>query len=128
MPKSDDAPAPEPKRQDPVEDTGDLIFETLWGRVVEAWDEDKPHVALLDYAIRAQKLPEAAGRYRTLKDDATKGAKAQKKLDGIVIAATQMLMSMKTPARTKVPWQMTLIAGIVSVVILGWLATVVFHR
>ena len=128
MPESDDAPAPEPKRQDPVEDTGDLIFETLWGRVVEAWDEDKPHVALLDYAIRAQKLPEAAGRYRTLKDDATKGAKAQKKLDGIVIAATQMLMSMKTPARTKVPWQMTLIAGIVSVVILGWLATVVFHR
>ena len=33
-------------------ETGDLVFDTLWKRVLEAWDDDKPHVAILDYAIR----------------------------------------------------------------------------
>jgi hypothetical protein len=110
-------------------DREDPLFEALWKRVLEAWDDDKPHAALLEHAIRAQKLPDAAGRYRALKDDKEKGARAQKKLDGIVIAATQMLMSMQTPRPPKrTPWWLTLLAGLVMVVLLGWLTMIIFRR
>lgn len=106
----------------------DVVFEKLWQRVVEAWDDEKVHGAFLDYAIRAQKLPDAAGRYRSLKDDPARSALAKKKLDGIVLAATQMLMSMKTPPRTKVPLSITLSAFAVCLILLGWVAFLVFGR
>jgi hypothetical protein len=106
----------------------DVLFEKLWERVMEAWGDDKVHGAFLDYAIRAQRLPDAAGRYRSLKDDPEKSALAKKKLDGIVLAATQMLMSMKTPPRTKVPLSMTLSAFAVCLILLGWVAYLVFGR
>ena len=109
---------------------GDAILDTLWSRVLEAWDDDKPHHALLEYAIREQKLPDVAGRYRAIKEkDAGKAARAQKKLDGIVIAATQMLMAMKTPPdRFKVPPSITLTVFGISLVFLGWLAFAIFHK
>jgi hypothetical protein len=103
-------------------ESADPVLEALWKRVVDAWDDDKAHAALLEHALRAERLPDLAGRYRALKDDPEKGARAQKKLDGIVVAATQTLFAMKTPARTKVPWQVTLAALIVSVALLIWLA------
>jgi hypothetical protein len=103
-------------------ESADPVLEALWKRVVDAWDDDKAHAALLEHALRAERLPDLAGRYRALKDDPEKGARAQKKLDGIVVAATQTLFAMKTPARTKVPWQVTLAALIVSVALLLWLA------
>ena len=103
----------------------DPILEALWKRVVDAWDDDKAHAALLEHALRAERLPDVAGRYRVLKDDPEKGARAQKRLDAIVVAATQMLFAMKTPARTKVPWQVTLAALVVSVLLLFWLARLV---
>jgi hypothetical protein len=108
----------------------DPLLETLWSRVLEAWDEDKPHHALLEYAIRAQKLPDVAALYRTTKErDPARAERAQKKLDGIVIAATQMLMAMKTsPERTKVPLPVTLTAFAVSLFLLSWLTYLVFHR
>ncbi len=108
--------------------SNDLIFDTLWGRVLEAWDDEKTHSALLDYALRAEKLPDAAGRYRSLKDDPTKGALATKKLGAIVLAAESMLMAMKTPRAQKVPWQMTVSAFAVSILLLAWLAYAVTRR
>ena len=108
--------------------SADPILEALWARALEAWDDDKAHAALLDHALRAERLPDLAGRYRALKDDPEKGARAQKKLDAIVVAATQMLFAMKTPARTKVPWQVTLASLIVSVLLLGWLARLLLIR
>ena len=110
------------------EASADPILEALWARVVEAWDDDKTHAALLEHALRAQRLPEVAGRYRAMKDDPVKGTRAQKKLDAIVVAATQLLFAMKTPARTKVPWQVTLAALVVSVLLLGWLARLLLIR
>ena len=110
------------------EDESDLIFETLWGRVVEAWDDDKTHSALLEYAVRAQMLPEAAGRYRAMKDDPERGALAKKKLDAIVVAATQMMLAMKTPARTKPPLGITLSAIAVSVILVTWAAYAIVRR
>ena len=105
----------------------EAVLDALWGRVLEAWDDDKPHHALLEYAIREQKLPDVAGRYRAIKEkDAEKAARAQKKLDGIVIAATQMLMAMKSPPdRYKVPPSVIVVVFVVSLLFL-WLAYAVF--
>lgn len=102
--------------------SGDALLERLWARVLEAWDDDKPHAALLEYALRTERLPDVAGRYRALKDDPAKGERAQKKLNGIVVAATQLLFAMKTPAAPKKgPWAMTLLAAIVCLAMLAWL-------
>lgn len=113
---------------DATEESSDLTFETLWGRVLEAWDNDKTHGALLEYAVRAQMLPEAAGRYRALKDDPEKGIVAKKKLDGIVLAATQMMLSMKTPTVTKTPLSITLSAAAVCAISVAWAAYMILRR
>jgi hypothetical protein len=104
----------------------DPILDALWARVLEAWDDDKPHAAALEHALRGERLPDLAGRYRKLADDPEKGALAKKKLDAIVVAATQMLMSMKTPKPGKTPVSITLSAFGVSLALLSWLAWEIF--
>ena len=66
----------------------------------------------------------------TLKDDPEKGARAQKKIDAIVVAATQMLMATKTPAQTKTPWQWNVYAVLVFAIVCAWLVYKLFvpHR
>lgn len=109
--------------------SSDPVLEALWDRVMSAWDDDKAHTALLDHALRAQSLPELAGRYRSLVSDATRGPLAKKKLDVIVIAATESLWSMKTPKPGKVPLSITLSAFGVCAFLLCWLAWVLAgHR
>jgi hypothetical protein len=114
----------------PSDDTKDPLLDALWGRVMEAWDEEKPHHALLEYAIAQQKLPEVAGRYRAIKEsDPERAARAQKKLDGIVIAATHLLMAMKTPpSPTKVPTWLTATAFVICMILIGWVSRLVFFR
>jgi hypothetical protein len=119
---SSEGPNEGPYRAPPKEDVeDDIVFQTLWGRVLEAWDDEKTHSAMLSYAINAQKLPELAGRYRDIKADPVKGALADKKVGAIVLAATQMLMSTKSQARPKIPisFKLTLIG--IMVVVLGYL-------
>jgi hypothetical protein len=99
----------------------DAVLEALWKRVLDAWDDEKTHAALIEHAMRAQRLPETAGRYRALIDDPDKGAVAKRKLDAIVLAATQMLMAMKTPKPGKVPLPITLSAFGVCALLLAWL-------
>jgi hypothetical protein len=106
----------------------DPIFEALWGRVVEVWAEDKQHAAFLDYAIRAQKLPEAAARYAKQKADSARAELAQKKLEAITIAATQMLYATQMPKDVKPPRAWTWTAFAIMVVILAWVAIAVFGR
>lgn len=113
---------------EPVDDgKSDVILETLWDRALEAWDEDKVHVALLDFALRRSKLPDLAGRYRKVKDDPKLGPRAQKRLDAIVIAATQMMMATKTPVRTKNPPWLNATAATITVLLLGGLIYAVFY-
>ena len=101
-------PDPEhPADTGPVRDAG---FEALWQRVLDHWDDDKAHSALIEFALRTEQLPEAARRYRELTEDPAKAERAQKRLDAIVVAATQLMMSMKTPPRTNVPLTITLSA------------------
>jgi hypothetical protein len=97
----------------------DPILDAMWKGTLQAWDDEKRHAALLDYALRNEKLPILAGNYRALKDDTDKGPLAKKRLDAIVLAATQMLMSMKTPKPTRSPLWLTATAGLVMLLIVG---------
>jgi hypothetical protein len=102
-------------------------FEALWQRVLDAWDDDKVHAALMEYATRTEQLAELAGRYRKLTDDPEKTERAKKKLDGVVAAATALLMAMKTPARTKTPWTWNVTVGIVCAAVMMFLAYKILH-
>jgi hypothetical protein len=88
-----------PEEKPATDISGDAIFDTLWDRVVENWNDDKVHGAMIEYAVRGQMLPELAGRYKELTNDPDKKERAQKRLNGVVMAATEMLMAMKTPAK-----------------------------
>lgn len=94
-------------------DLGDgAELDALWAKVLEAWDDDGAHNAVLQHAIDRAKLPELAGRYRALVDDPERGARAKKKMDAIVAAAMHMMLAAKTPERTKTPWTWTVSAGL----------------
>lgn len=105
----------------------DAGFDALWEKVLEDWGDEKRHGAALTYALTTENLPELAGRYRELKDDPEKGAYAQKRIDAIVVAATQMLASMKTPPPPKQNKVLTIIVAIVCACVVSWLAWTVLH-
>ena len=79
-------------------------------------------VSSVDYALQTENLPDLAGRYRALKDDPEKGEYAQKRIDAIVVAATQMLASMKTPPPPKSNKVLTIAVAIVCACVMSWLA------
>jgi hypothetical protein len=110
----------------PAEEPQDALFEALWKRVLESWDDDKPHVAILEHAVRNERMPELAGRYRAQKEVPGREERAKKKLDGIIVAATQMLMATKTDRSEKAPWQLTAAVGVICVLVLVWVAFKVF--
>jgi hypothetical protein len=111
-----------------VDQPNDPVTDALWKRVLDAWDDDKPHAALLEHAMRAQALPGVAARYRALADDPRHGSRARKQLDAIVVAATQMLVSTKTPKREKTPLPITLSAVGVCFLLLAWLALLLWGQ
>jgi hypothetical protein len=106
----------------------DPVFDALWARVVDRWDDEKTHAAVLEHALRAKMLPELAGRYRALSNDPAMARIAKRQLDRIIVAATEMLMSMKTPTPGKVPLPITLSAFGVCFLLLAWLAFALWKR
>jgi hypothetical protein len=100
----------------------DAALEALWARALQDWGNAACHAALVEYALQAGKLPDLAGRYRPLKNDPEKGERANKQLDAIVLAATQMMLAMKTPRVTKPPPGMTFSVAGICAVVLAWLA------
>ena len=99
----------EPEASTPSEPSaGDSLFDALWAKVLASWDDDKCHGAILEYSVTAEKLPDLAGRYRALKEDPSKAERAQKRLDAIILAATELMMSKRTPTNTTVPLPITL--------------------
>jgi hypothetical protein len=97
-------------------------LDALWQRVVDTWDDDRAHGALLEYALRMQSLPEIAARYRALSGDPDRAERARERLEAIVSAATQVLLSTKTPKPGKTPLPITLSALGVTALLLAWLA------
>jgi hypothetical protein len=112
----------------PDDDADDPVLGALWKRVLESWEDERTHAAILEHAVRVLALTELAGRYRALVDDPGKSDVARKKMDGIVMAATQMLTSMKTPKPGKVPLPITLSAFAICAMMLGWLALALWGR
>ena len=106
----------------------DPVLEALWRRALDAWDDPKVHVALLEHASRSEGLPTLAGRYRALADDAERGPKAKERLAAIVVAATAMLEATKAPPPGKVPLPITLTAFAIAAVMLTWLAWAVWGQ
>lgn len=102
------------------------LFETLWKRVDEAWDDDRSHSAALEHAIAFHRLPELAGRYRALQDHPERGARAKQRIDAIVIAATQLLMQTKSEPASKIARVWTGVLPVMSVLVAAsvvtWLA------
>ena len=76
-----EAPAPAERLEEDA--PPDPIMDALWGRALEAWGDDKVHLALLDHAMRTHNLPDLAGRYREVKEggDEAKQPQAKKRLD-----------------------------------------------
>jgi hypothetical protein len=113
----------------PDEAQPDPIMDALWTRALEAWDDDKVHLALLDHAMRTQNLPDLAGRYREVKDsgDEARLPQAKKRLDAIVVAATHMLLAMKSPARQGLPRSITLSVVGICFVLVGLVAYAILH-
>lgn len=109
-------------------EAADAVLEALWGRVVERWDDEGVHAAVLEHAVRAQRLPDLAGRYRALADDADRGPLAKKRLDAIVARATTMLLSMQTPKPQKIPLSITLSAFGICAFLLGLLGWAMWGR
>ena len=129
-------PSNESKRSEPAE-SEDPVLEALWARVIEAWDDERSHAALLDHAIRAQRLPVIAARYRRLADDGDgdgdekKASIAKKQLDAIVQRAADALLSIRMPRPPKggaTPLPITLSAFGVCLFLLAWLAYAVWGR
>ena len=60
--------------------------------------------------------------------DPERGARAKQQIDRIVTAATRLMLSMKTAARTKVPWTWNASAAIFFAVVVCWLFYALFRR
>jgi len=112
----------------PVTDEKDPLFEALWQKTLEAWDDEKRHAACLEHALREKMLPDLAGRYRSLRDDPERGELAKKRIDAILGAATQMLFATKTPKPTKTPSWLFWSALLTCAVMLMYVAYAMFHR
>jgi hypothetical protein len=110
----------------------DRTLETLWENAASDWSDDKKHAAFIEYARTTGSLPEAAGRYRAIADEGTeRSALAKKKIDAIVVAATLMLTESRSdpdPTSKKSRTLLTLLVLVGSMVLLAWLAIVVFRR
>mgnify|MGYP001600170420 CR=1 FL=1 len=106
----------------------DPIFDALWDKTLESWDDEKRHAALLEHALREKMLPDLAGRYRSVREDAEYAEMANKRIDAILNAATQMMFSMKTPKPTKTPAWLFWSALLTCAVMLMYVAYAMLHR
>jgi hypothetical protein len=106
----------------------DAGLDALWANVLDDWNDEQRRARLLEYAARCQRLAEIAGRYRALSTDPEKKDVAQRELDRIVSAATQMLDAMKTARPGQIPWPITLSAFGVCGLLLAWLFFALLNR
>lgn len=104
-------------------------LDILWKNTLDHWNDDKAHAAFLEFAAAKGELPEAAGRYREIKDaGGERSEMAAKKLSAIVTIAMQMLASERTDPGKKPPTWLTVIVMMVSFAIVGWVASIILRH
>ncbi len=111
-----------------VEGEKDPIFDALWQKTLDEWDDERRHAAILEHALREKALPTLAGLYRALRDDPERGPVAKERIDAILTAATQMLFMMKTPKPTATPSWLFWSALLTCAVMLMYVAYAMLHR
>lgn len=99
----------------------DPLFDTLWGRVVDHWGDDKVHAAFIQYAMNKGSLAEAAARYRNAGTDPTRHDVAQKKMAAIVVAAESLLLASKSRVAKKEPSKYGSVAMAIATLVLAWI-------
>lgn len=74
-------------------------LDLAWRSLLTAWDDDARHKSFVALAQSLGRLPDAAARYRGVRDDEALGANAQRGIDQILKVAMLTL----TPARREAP-------------------------
>ena len=76
----------------------DESFEILWQHVLDHWDEEAAHRALLAHAQTTGRLPEAAARYRAASADRDRDDMAKRQLTALTrLALMQLEVSRSRP-------------------------------
>jgi hypothetical protein len=103
----------------PMSEADLLVFDALWSGVVNDWTADDRHLKFIEHARAAGALLEAAKRYGALKDDATRGEIAKKRLSTIALLATQELLATKTDPKPRTPVWLVAVGVVVCATLLG---------
>jgi hypothetical protein len=76
----------------------DPVFEALWKRVADAWEQDETHGAFLRHCQETGQLLEAAVRYRGMAGDRERGPDAERRLKAVALLAMAQLESSRAPS------------------------------
>lgn len=74
----------------------DPVFEALWKKCLDDWDDDRAHGKFLQHCQDSEQLAEAAARYRGMAGDRDRGPSAEKRLQAVALLAMAQLESMRT--------------------------------
>jgi hypothetical protein len=81
----------------------DPALEAHWKAVLDDWEDDAKHGALLEYCQKSDQLLEAAVRYRGMAGDRSRGASANKRLGAISLLAIAKLEATRSVPRRSMP-------------------------
>jgi hypothetical protein len=76
----------------------DPTLEALWKHALDHWNDDAAHGAFLEYCQRADRLVEAAVRYRGMTGDRDRSQVAEKRLSSVALLALAQLESARSRA------------------------------
>ncbi len=81
----------------------DTLFEALWKKVIDDWDNDTAHGAFLQHCQDHGQLAEAAARYRGMSGDRERGPSAEKRLQAVAMLAMTNLETHRTARTSRTP-------------------------
>lgn len=101
----------------------DQALDALWERVLEAFDDEARHAAFLEYCQRADRLLDAATRYRQASSDSAHAAAAQTHLKRVAaIAMSKLERPASADARRTGRVRSSAVLALVAMAIIGLLA------
>ncbi|MFO0624509.1 MAG: hypothetical protein U0325_02750 [Polyangiales bacterium] len=99
-------------------------LDTAWHELSANWDAEERHRSFVALAAALDRLPEAASRYRALRDDPERGAGARRGLEKVLGAAMARLSAERReapPARSNYLLALTALGCL-------WIGTLVIAR